>query len=75
MNDAAPDAQRRRNRLTLLAILVLFFGSMLVAGVMRFADIHPAASRQKGELLDPYTDLREAHLRTTTPRPRARRPC
>lgn len=69
MNDAAPDAQRRRNRLTLLAILVLFFGSMLVAGVMRFADIHPAASRQKGELLDPYTDLREAHLRTTAGEP------
>ena len=69
MNDAAPDAQRRRNRLTLLAILVLFFGSMLVAGVMRFADIHPAASRQKGELLDPYTDLREARLRTTAGEP------
>ena len=66
MNDAVPDAQRRRNRLTLLAILVLFLGSMLVAGVMRFADIHPAASRQKGELLDPYADLRDARLHLAT---------
>jgi hypothetical protein len=52
------DAQRRRNRRTLAIIALLFFGSMLVAGVMRFADIHPAASRQKGELLEPYGDLR-----------------
>jgi len=62
--DAPPDATRRRNRLTLLAILVLFFGSMLVAGVLRFADIHPAATRQKGELLEPYVDLRDVQLRT-----------
>ena len=62
--DAAPDATRRRNRLTLLAILALFFGSMLVAGALRFADIHPAATRQQGELLDPYADLRDAKLRT-----------
>lgn len=62
---AAPDAAaRRRNRLTLLAILALFFGSMLVAGILRFADLHPAATRQKGELLDPYADLRDARLRT-----------
>jgi hypothetical protein len=61
--DAAPDAPRRRNRLTLIAIVVLFFGSMLVAGILRFADIHPAATRQKGELLDPYPDLRNARLR------------
>ena len=49
---------RRRNRRTLVVIALLFFGSMLVAGVMRFADIHPAASKQKGTLLDPYGDLR-----------------
>jgi hypothetical protein len=41
-----------------MIIALLFFGSMLLAGVMRFTDIHPAASRQKGELLDPYGDLR-----------------
>ncbi|HZX80479.1 MAG TPA: hypothetical protein VFE72_05970 [Lysobacter sp.] len=66
MTDAAPDAQRRRNRLTLVAILLLFLGSMLVAGIMRFADVHPAVRRQKGELLAPYPDLREARLRTAT---------
>lgn len=64
MNAPAPEASRRRNRLTLLAILVLFFGTMLVAGILRFADLHPAATRQKGELLEPYTDLRDARLRT-----------
>jgi hypothetical protein len=62
MTDAMPDPTRRRNRLTLVAILVLFFGSMLVAGALRFADVHPAATRQKGELLEPYTDLRDARL-------------
>ncbi|TZF91505.1 hypothetical protein [Cognatilysobacter lacus] len=62
--DALPDAIRRRNRFTLIAIVLLFLGTMLVAGVMRFADIHPAATRQKGELLNPYTDLRDVHLRT-----------
>ncbi|GAB1596652.1 hypothetical protein [Lysobacter claricitrinus] len=60
--DAPSEAQRRRNRLTLLVILVLFFGSMAIAGLLRFADIHPAATKQKGELLDPYTDLRDARL-------------
>ncbi|AXK72992.1 hypothetical protein DWG18_12350 [Lysobacter sp. TY2-98] len=64
MSEQAPtDPQRGRNRLTLIAILVLFFGSMAVAGLLRFADIHPAATRQKGELLDPYADLRDARLR------------
>lgn len=62
--ETAADATRRRNRFTLLAILALFFGSMLIAGALRFADIHPSATRQKGELLDPYTDLRDAQLHT-----------
>lgn len=55
---AVDDVQRRRNRRTLVIIAVLFFGSMALAGLLRFADIHPAASRQKGELLSPYGDLR-----------------
>lgn len=57
--NAIDERQRRRNRRTLLVIASLFFGSMLLAGLMRFADIHPAASRQKGELLEPYGDLRD----------------
>ncbi|WP_133500364.1 hypothetical protein [Cognatilysobacter terrigena] len=72
MSDHAPtDPQRRRNRITLIAILLLFFGSMLIAGLLRFADIHPAATKQKGELLDPYGDLRDAHLRDLDGRPYA----
>lgn len=64
MNAEVPnDAQPRRNRLTLFVILALFFGSMLIAGALRFADIHPTATRQKGELLAPYGDLRDARLR------------
>lgn len=56
------DPQRRRNRRTLVLIAVLFFGSLALAGVLRFADIHPAAKRQKGELLEPYVDLRREAL-------------
>lgn len=62
---SAPPEQRRRDRLKLLAIVAVFVVPMLVAGILRFADIHPAASRQKGELLQPPTDLRTADLRIT----------
>lgn len=60
-----PPEQRRRNRLKLIAIVAVFLVPMLVAGILRFADIHPGASRQKGELLQPPADLRTAGLRTT----------
>lgn len=53
------DPLRRRNRRTLAIIAIFFFGSMLAAGLLRFADIHPGASKQKGELLEPYGDLRQ----------------
>lgn len=59
-----PAVPRSRSRWTLFAIVALFLGSLAIAGLMRFADIHPAATRQKGELLDPYGDLRDAKLRT-----------
>lgn len=71
MNADAADPQRRRNRLTLIAIVLLFFGSMLVAGILRFADIHPPVTKQKGELLDPYGDLRDARLHDLDGRPYA----
>ncbi|SDZ29604.1 hypothetical protein SAMN04487939_13331 [Lysobacter sp. yr284] len=54
-----PDAQRNRNRLTLLLIAAFFLVPMLVAGIMRFTDRHPAINRQHGELLAPKPDLRE----------------
>lgn len=53
------DALRRRNRIKLLAIVAIFLVPMIIAGVMRFTDRYPAASRQKGELLSPPGDLRK----------------
>ena len=54
-----PAPQRNPGRRVLLALALLFLGTFILAGVLRFADIHPAASKQKGELLDPYADLRD----------------
>ena len=36
---------RNRNRVLLIAIFVMFFGSMLVAGVLRFSGWRPAGTR------------------------------
>lgn len=49
---------RRRNRWMLVALFVLFFGGMLVAGLLRFSGWRPEGSKNKGELLQPYRDLR-----------------
>ena len=49
---------RNRNRVLLIAIFAMFFGSMLVAGVLRFSGWRPAATRNVGEMLDPPGDLR-----------------
>ncbi len=48
----------RRNRRMLLAIFALFFGSMIVAGILRFSGWRPAGTRAHGELLQPPGDLR-----------------
>lgn len=50
---------RNNNRTMLVAICVLFFGTMLVAGALRFSGWQPAGSKNHGELLQPPTDLRE----------------
>ncbi|MEO5628439.1 MAG: hypothetical protein ABIQ62_01570, partial [Thermomonas sp.] len=42
-----------------VAIFVLFFGGMLIAGLLRFSGWRPAGSKNKGEMLQPYTDLRQ----------------
>lgn len=55
----APEAVRRRNRGMLVALFVLFFGGMLVAGLLRFSGWRPEGSKNKGEMLQPYGDLRE----------------
>ena len=52
------NAIRRRNRGMLVAIFLLFFGGMLVAGLLRFSGWRPEGSKNKGEMLQPYGDLR-----------------
>ena len=59
MMDQDPDKARRRNRKMLVAIFALFFGGMLVAGLLRFSGWRPAGAKNKGEILQPYTDLRQ----------------
>lgn len=58
MTTPDPTSQRNRNRLVLVLIAAFFFVPMLIAGIMRFTNHHPAASRQHGELLEPKPDLR-----------------
>ncbi len=58
-DDRAVDPIRRRNRGMLVALFVLFFGGMLVAGLLRFSGWRPEGSKNKGELLQPYGDLRD----------------
>lgn len=62
MTDIDTPERRRRNRRMLLAIFALFFGSMLVAGLLRFSGWRPAGTKSHGELLEPPVDLREARL-------------
>lgn len=49
---------RGRNRRMLVVIFVLFFGGMLVAGLLRFSGWRPEGTKNKGEMLQPYADLR-----------------
>ena len=60
MNNATPVSteQRNRNRGMLVLIVVLFLGSALVAGALRFSGWRPAGMKNHGELLDPPGDLR-----------------
>ncbi|HSD17730.1 MAG TPA: hypothetical protein VLC71_10805 [Thermomonas sp.] len=51
-------AIRRRNRNMLVGLFLLFFGGMLVAGLLRFSGWRPEGTKNKGELLQPYGDLR-----------------
>jgi len=50
--------QRKRNRFTLIAIFAIFFGVMLVAGILRFSGWQPSGMKNNGELLKPPGDLR-----------------
>ncbi|RNF82905.1 hypothetical protein [Montanilutibacter psychrotolerans] len=50
---------RNRNRGLLIAIFMMFFGSMLVAGVLRFTGWMPEGRKNFGEMLQPPSDIRE----------------
>lgn len=52
-------------RTILLLILALTLGSMGLAGVLRFSGWRPASLQNKGELLNPYVDLRDHALTLT----------
>jgi len=54
----APAAPGRGGRGKLIALFVLFFGTMLVAGVLRFSGWQPSGHRNHGEMLSPPVDLR-----------------
>ncbi len=64
MTPSSPATPRtvRRGRRVLIAICVLFFGSMLGAGLLRFSGWQPATTRNHGELLAPPADLRGLQL-------------
>ena len=59
MMNQEPAKARRRNRTMLIAIFGLFFGAMLIAGLLRFSGWRPEGMKNKGEMLQPYVDLRE----------------
>ncbi|MEJ7746539.1 MAG: hypothetical protein WKF61_07255 [Luteimonas sp.] len=56
----APTPQRTRNRGMLIAIVAIFLGSFIVAGALRFSGWRPQGLKNKGELLQPAGDLRQA---------------
>lgn len=53
-----PKQTQRRNRMMLLAIFAVFFGSLFLAGVLRFSGWRPAGTKAHGEMLQPPGDLR-----------------
>lgn len=62
MNSLAPDPnQTRRGRWMLVGLFVLFFGSMLGAGVLRFSGWQPSGHKNHGLMLQPPADARQ-HL-------------
>ncbi|MDQ3206859.1 MAG: hypothetical protein M3Q40_10245 [Pseudomonadota bacterium] len=59
MNAEFDERRRRRNRMLLLGIFAIFFGSMLLAGLLRFSGWRPEGMKNVGELLQPPGDLRD----------------
>ncbi|HEY5970440.1 MAG TPA: hypothetical protein VIT22_00470 [Pseudoxanthomonas sp.] len=57
-SDNHSPAQVRRGRRTLVLIFLLFFGTMLGAGILRFSGWQPQGSKAHGEMLQPAVDAR-----------------
>lgn len=58
MTPPDPMQVRSRNRRMLLVLFLFFFGSVLLAGLLRFSGWRPEGSKNKGEMLSPYGDMR-----------------
>lgn len=56
--DAMPPPSRGRGRLALIVLILLFFGSAVVAMGLRLAGWQPTANRNHGQLLSPALDAR-----------------
>ena len=54
-----PPETVKRNRGMLILLFVIFFGSMAVAGLLRFSGWRPAGVETQGHLLSPALDARE----------------
>lgn len=59
MNAPVSPQQRGRNRGMLILVVVVFLGSAIVAGALRFSGWRPSGMKNHGELLDPPGDLRQ----------------
>lgn len=51
--------RQKRSRLALLGIFVVFFGTMLVAGLLRFSGWKPDGLKSHGTIINPVIDARE----------------
>jgi len=62
-------SQKTRSRLTLLLIAVFFLGSFGIAAALFFGGWKPSQTRNIGEMLDPYPDLRGIALQRADGQP------
>jgi hypothetical protein len=74
MTPTIDPARRNRNRWLLVALFALFFGALFLAGALRFSGWRPEGMKNKGELLQPYGDLREVSPRLADGTPYAWNP-
>ena len=62
-------SQKTRSRLTLLLIAVFFLGSFGIAAALFFGGWKPSQTRNIGQMLDPYPDLRGIALQRADGQP------